>query len=124
MTLAERPADLDIALYRGDTPRWSVVLPWDLTGGAVRLQVRDARDRALVSLSSLAGGGLFLEPNAPAAGSSRVRMRALTAQEEAAVVAAESPAYDLEARFAGGQVWTVLRGRFAVARDVTRMAPP
>lgn len=122
-----RPARLDIALYRGDTPRLVIILPLDLTGHTVHMDVRDSAGAAMVQLSSL-DGGLLVTPNTgrdpltgalvPVAGRSVVRMRDLSDAEEAAVLAASFPSYDLEVR-QGAFRKTYLRGRFRLEGDVT-----
>lgn len=121
------PARLDLTLYRGDTPRLVIILPLDLTGHTVHVDVRDSAGALLVQLSS-ADGGLLVTPNTgrdpltgalvPAAGRSVVRMRDLTDVEESAILAASFPSYDLEVRGTAFRK-TYLRGRFRLEGDVT-----
>lgn len=123
-----RPARLDLTVYRGDTPRLVIILPLDLTGHTAHMDVRDSAGALLVQLSS-ADGGLLITPNTgrdpltgalvPAAGRSVVRMRDLSDLEEAALLAASFPSYDLEVRQGSAFRKTYLRGRFRLEGDVT-----
>ncbi|GIV82189.1 MAG: hypothetical protein KatS3mg051_1543 [Anaerolineae bacterium] len=119
------PARADLTLYRGDSPRLSIVLPVDLSGYTVRMHIRNSGGSLLVALNS-ANGDLIVLPNtgyingvqSPVAGRSIVRLRALTGAEEAAIIAAGGAIYDLEVS-QGSTVKTFLRGQFRLEEDVT-----
>jgi len=81
------PARADLTLYRGDSPRLSIV--------TVRMHIRNSGGTLLVALNS-ASGDLTVLPNtgyingvqSPVSGRSIVRMRDLSATEETAIIAA------------------------------------
>lgn len=59
-TVRQGPASLNLEFYQGDTEGIAVYLPVDLTGAAVRLQVRTSAGAVLVTL--VEGSGLQVIP--------------------------------------------------------------
>lgn len=107
------PGKYDLALYRGDTYRWSVQLwadaeqtvPVDLTGATVAAEIRDKPSGTKITtlLATLGGPGEIIVE--------------LTADNYAAVPA--NGVWDLQVTYPDGTVRTVLAGKVIVVADVT-----
>jgi hypothetical protein len=124
-TLNLGPANLDLGLYAGDTLNLTIDLPIDISGGIVKLQIRQrhSSSTAIVTLDSTPGGGLTVTPRTPTITESRVQIRSLTAEEENAIRATPTSAvWDIQTVLAGvTETW--LAGRLTVRSDVTKATP-
>lgn len=119
------PATLNLTLYEGDSSRLLVILPLDLTGYLVSMEIRRRGGDLIVRLDS-SNGGLIVQPNTgrdsngalvPMPGKSVVRLRNLSTLEEQAISAGIA-FYDLEVR-QGSTVKTYLRGILKIEEDIT-----
>lgn len=122
--IVQGPAELDLEFYQGDTVGISIWLPADLTGAAVRLQVRSSSGAELATLE--AGSGLVVTPGdlppptpdnpTPTPPSSRIDIAPTVAQRDA--VLGRMASYDLQTQ-QGAAVQTWLRGTFTVRPQQT-----
>lgn len=116
MTVSANPiTEIDIDAYRGDTFSRVMVINADLTGYALRMQVRATEDSTKILSDVYTGNGITV--NEITANSTTVTVSMSNA------VTQKYPAgdlqYDLQTE-QGGVIRTILRGAFNVTGDITR----
>ena len=107
------PGRLPLSLYRGDTGRWRFTfwldtartLPADLTGAAVKSEIRDRAGGTLIAaLSCFITLPNFIDASLSAADSAKLP---------------NSAVWDMQITYASGDVATVLAGPVNTTGDVT-----
>jgi len=106
------PQKHDLALYRGDTERFSVLIydddgttPTDLTGVTLKAEMR-----------SKAGGTLLAEFDVSSSAAGVVDVL-ITSGLSTSLPA--SGVWDLQLTYASGDVWTAVAGKVKITMDVT-----
>jgi hypothetical protein len=131
ITLDLTPPRVDLKFYRGDgyNDEWALVIPWEFPRARMEVQATRGDGAPLLFAldSSDAMPGITLEPipaTSTTPASTRLRVRDLTATEEAALRANPSAVYDLEVIFTAAPPETIMWGSVKLEADITRSRTP
>lgn len=110
-----QPATHNFQWYEGDVITGKVILPYNLTGAAIKMQVKDTAGLVLLELLN---ADFDIEINQPVSGSTRLGFKDLTSLEFTALKVKNC--YDLQIIFSGETLpRTYLAGSVIICKQVT-----